>query len=238
MIKIDHISQDYKNNDGTVSHVLHDLSCVIEKGQFISFVGKSGCGKTTLVKILAGYIEPTKGSVFIDNKKVSSPSHERIVVHQENDIFDWMTVHENIKLVCKDKQIIDQMLKIGQLDRQGNYYPSELSGGMKKRLSLIRALAAGPQILILDEPFASLDYFTKEALHLELLKLLQKTTMTVLLVTHDIDEAIFLSDKVVVLEGKPASIKRSFSIPFPRPRVLDMSSKLLLRLRSEIRSCY
>ena len=239
MITLNHISHQYRNQNGTATHILNDLTCSIKEGEFVSFAGKSGCGKTTLIKIIAGYIKPFKGDVLIDNNIARIPSRNRIVVHQENDVFDWLTVEENMNLVCKNNQIINKLLALGQLDKYENYYPFELSGGMKKRLSLIRALAANPQILLLDEPFASLDYFTKETLHVELSKLLWKTKKTVLLVTHDIDEAIFLSDRVIVLEGQPASIKRVFPIPFSRPRNLKIyDDAMFVKLRSEIRDCY
>lgn len=239
MITLSRISHQYQNQDGTVAYILDDLTCSIEEGEFVSFVGKSGCGKTTLVKIIAGYVKPSNGDVLIDNNIIITPSHNRIVVHQEDDVFDWLTVKDNMSLVCKDGQTINKLLVLGQLDKYKNRYPFELSGGMKKRLSLVRALAANPQILLLDEPFASLDYFTKETLHIELSKLLWKTKKTILLVTHDIDEAIFLSDRVIVLEGQPASIKKVFSIPFSRPRDLKIyDDAMFVKLRSEIRDCY
>jgi len=225
MLVIKNISHYYLNNGDKNKVVVFDkLNLEIKDKEFVSLVGRSGCGKTTLVNIIAGYIKPISGEIRVNNKLITNPGKDRIVIHQENDLFDWMTVMENIKLVARDKSInnIKKYIKLVNLENFNNIYPKELSGGMKKRLSLARALSADPEFIIMDEPFISLDYQTKEELHKEFLNIVKTSNKTVLLVTHDIDEAIFLSDRVIVFSGSPTLIKQEIIIPFPYPRDLNI----------------
>lgn len=219
--------------------VLANLSFDIKEGEFVSVLGNSGCGKTTLVNILAGYLNTKNGKVLINEIEVKNPGRDRIVVNQENDLFEWMTVLENMKLVSNNNVNINKFLKLVDLDEFKQDFPNNLSGGMKKRLSLARALTVNPKFLILDEPFASLDHHTKEELHLELDKIFLFTKKTTLLVTHDIDEAIFLSDRIIVLGDKPASVANEFKVDFSHPRKLDIkNTKQFLNLKNNIKKSY
>ena len=205
MLKLKNISHQYGNAKDNAL-VLSDINLHIRKNEFVSIIGPSGCGKTTLVNIIAGYIKPTKGEIIINGKKKFGPDKNRIVINQEHDLFDWMTVYNNLKIVTKDEKDIIKLLKITDLEPYKNRYPHQLSGGMKKRLSLARALAVKSNFIIMDEPFSSQDYLIKNKLHKELLVIAQKSQKTILLVTHDIEEAIFLSGRIIVLGGSPAKI--------------------------------
>lgn len=240
MIYVKNIYYSYtadKNNNR--NDVLADVSFNMENGEFVSILGSSGCGKTTLVNILAGYLKNNRGKVIINNTEVNKPGRSRIVVNQENDLFDWMTVEENMKLVNSDQKAIDKYLNLVGLHEFKGYFPKKLSGGMKKRLSLARALVANPDFLILDEPFTSLDHVTREDLHVELDKIFSFTKKTILLVTHNIDEAIFLSDRIIVLGGKPTSVVNNVKISFPHPRKIEIkNTKNFSSLKNTIKKSY
>jgi NitT/TauT family transport system ATP-binding protein len=228
MITIKHISHSYQNNQSQrLKEVLVDITMTINKGEFVSILGPSGCGKTTLVNILAGYCTPQKGEILINNSIVTKPGKNRIVVNQENDLFEWMTVKENMKIIQQNEKTIETYLSLVGLITNANDYPNSLSGGMKKRLSLARALAAEPSFLILDEPFSSLDHYSKEVLHQELEKLFIYSKKTILLVTHDIDEAIFLSDRIFVFSGDPSRkvVRISINKKHPRTKQFKHSQK-------------
>lgn len=219
--------------------VFAGLSFDIKEGEFVSVLGRSGCGKTTLANILAGYLNIEEGKVLINNVEVKKPGKNRIVVNQENDLFEWMTVLENMRLVSDDNISINKYLKLVGLNEFKQDLPKNLSGGMKKRLSLARALAVNPKFLILDEPFASLDHRTREELHLELDHLFTRTKKTTLLVTHDIDEAVFLSDRILILGDKPTTIKKELRIDFPHPRKLNIKNiKKFFDVRRNIKKSY
>ncbi|MCX6816542.1 MAG: ABC transporter ATP-binding protein [Candidatus Beckwithbacteria bacterium] len=225
MINIKNVFFSYPGNNHSPSKpILANINFNIKNGEFVSILGRSGCGKTTLVNILAGYLLAKTGQILINNIEVKKPGKNRIVVNQENDLFKWLTVGENMQLVSRDENNISQYLKLVGLNDAREYFPNHLSGGMKKRLSLARALAVNPDFLILDEPFDSLDHHLREELHLELDRIFSLTKKTTLLVTHDIDEAIFLSDRIIVLGGKPASILNQFPINFSHPRKLSLKS--------------
>jgi len=219
MIELQDITLKYLDTKGQIT-VLDVFNFSIQEHEFVSLVGPSGCGKTTIVNILAGYIAPAAGKVLIDKKIVTAPGKNRIVISQENDLFEWLTVFENIQLVAKDKSPhnVKRYIQIAHLENFEHAYPTQLSGGMKKRLSLVRALSADPAFIIMDEPFSSLDIAIKEKMHEEVLAIVKKSNKTVLLVTHDVEEAIFLSDRVVVLNGPPVAIKDELEVPFAHPR--------------------
>lgn len=240
MIYIKNLSFFYPiDNHGRQKRILDNISFNIKDGEFVSILGRSGCGKTTLVNILAGYLVAEKGKVLIGNIEVIKPGKNRIVVNQENDLFEWMTVWENMKLVNNNEEDINKCLKLVGLNDVWQYFPNKLSGGMKKRLSLARALVVNPNFLILDEPFVSLDHLTREELHIGLDRIFSLTKKTTLLVTHDIDEAIFLSDRIIVLGKKPTSIVNKLNITFPHPRELDIkNTKKFTEIKNKIKNSY
>lgn len=221
-LHINHVSHQYSRGNDYIQ-VLRDINLVIEPGDFVAVVGPSGSGKTTLANIILGYIKPFKGEVKIKSRKVSGPGKDRIPISQENDLFDWMTVYQNMRIATNDSDAINQSLRMVHLDSDYPAYPAQLSGGMKKRLSLARAVAAKPDIIVMDEPFASIDYQLKRKLHEELTQVHKSLNNSVMLVTHDIEEAIFLSSRVVILGGKPASIKDIIDIKFEYPRAQNIT---------------
>lgn len=218
MLKLDNISFYYDHGKHSDNPLFKDFNLKITRGEFLSLVGPSGCGKTTLVNIIAGYLKPTGGDVIVDGNIVTSPGKDRIVINQENDLFEWMTVLGNMKIVSKNEDLIKKYLELTHLSDFTNYYPRQLSGGMRKRLSLSRALLVNPKFIIMDEPFVSLDHEIKEKLYEEVLKIIKESGTTVLLVTHDVDEAIFLSERILLISGKPIEIKNEVKIPFSYPR--------------------
>ena len=240
MIKISNLSFSYPaGNCLKQKPVLAGINFEIKTGEFVSILGRSGCGKTTLVNILAGYLPAKTGQVLINNIEVKKPGKSRIVVNQENDLFKWLSVWENMKIVNHDEKNINKYLKFVSLDDVKQYFPNHLSGGMKKRLSLARALAVNPDFLVLDEPFESLDHHLREELHLELDRIFSLTKKTTLLVTHNIDEAIFLSDRIIVLGGQPTSIVNQLNIDFSHPRRLVIkNTKKFTEYKNRLKKSY
>lgn len=218
MLKLVNICHYYKNKKNDKFLIFNNLNLNIKNNSFTSILGSSGCGKTTLVNMIAGYIKPVSGKVILKNKLITKPGRDRIIINQEDDLFQWLTVYENMHLITKNDYDIEKYLKMTNLYEYKHSYPGELSGGMKKRLSLARALAIHPDFIVMDEPFASLDKQTKENLHIELLKLFKHSKMTVLLVTHDIEEAIFLSERILLLGGNPTSVLNEFDTSFIQQR--------------------
>jgi len=238
MLELKNISHHYKNQSRDIKiSVLENINLLINEGEFVSLVGKSGCGKTTLINIIAGYIQPVGGSIFVNSEKVIAPGKDRIVINQAHDLFDWMTVYQNMGLVSKNDGAINKYLSMTGLSEFADAYPYELSGGMKKRLSLARALVADPKFIIMDEPFNSLDYQLKEKLQEELLDIVRKSKKTILFVTHDIEEAVFLSDRVIVLSGKPTQIKKELVVSLPNGRDISVRDSVdFIRLKNIIKA--
>lgn len=229
LIEIDHIEQTFPLPNREVYVALKDIHLEIAPGEFVTLLGHSGCGKSTLLNIVAGFIRPTKGGVIMSGKQVTAPGPDRMVVFQNYSLLPWKTVYENVQLAIG--AVFPDLPKPGRRDRvyqaltQVNLwearqkYPSQLSGGMKQRVAIARALAVTPQVLLLDEPFGALDALTRGTLQGELMAACQQTDMTCLMVTHDVDEALLLSDRVVMLTNGPAArIGQILRIPFPRPR--------------------
>lgn len=237
MLHIKKVSHDFKSKSETIS-ALKNIDLRVKEREFVSVIGPSGCGKTTLLNIVAGYIQPSEGCITVRSKTTMRPGRDRIVINQENDLFDWMTTAENIRFGLRERMgDIDNLLSLMKLTEFDTTYPAHLSGGMKKRVSVARALAANPSILLMDEPFGSLDYQTKEKLQTELLKIWRATGATIMLVTHDIDEAIFLSNKIIVMSDRPATIIKEILVPFDHPRTIDIkSNRAFIDLRDEIRN--
>lgn len=237
MLKIKNINHNFKNNKLDIP-ALQNVNLNIKNKEFVSIIGPSGCGKTTLLNIIAGYIKPLEGRITIQEKEVLQPGRDRIVINQENDLFDWMTIIQNIKFgLQNEKENMDHLVNLVNLQGFENVYPIQLSGGMKKRASLARAMAINPNLILMDEPFGSLDYQTKENLQIELLKIWEATNKTIVLVTHDIEEAVFLSNKIIVLSERPATVKKIIDIPFEYPREVNIKSDSgFINIKNEVRS--
>ena len=236
MLKLNNINFGYEQKNNPISFILKDFNLNIAEGELLSLVGPSGCGKTTLVNIISGYLRPISGNVVVNGKIVEFPGKDRIVINQEDDLFGWMTVMGNMKIISEDNLLIKKYLDLTNLSDYVNYYPGQLSGGMKKRLSLARALLADAKFIIMDEPFASLDHKTKDKLQEEVLKIIKESGKTVLLVTHNVNEAIFMSDKILFISGKPIEVMRELQIPFSYPRNIDIKeSKEFNILENEIK---
>lgn len=205
---------------------LKDINLKVNKGEFIAIVGPSGCGKSTLLDILAGLAQPTSGSILIDGKKVNGPALDRGIVLQGYALFPWRTVRQNVEFgleikkipKAERKTISASFINLVGLDGFGDHYPHELSGGMKQRVAIARALAYDPEVLLMDEPFAAVDAQTRETMQDELLRIWEETGKTIVFVTHSIEEAVFLADRVVVLGTNPGSVKDILDIDLPRPR--------------------
>lgn len=209
---------------------LKDISFSLEPGEFVSVVGPSGCGKSTLLGIIDGLLPATSGDIFVDGKRVSEPGRDRAMVFQEASLLPWRSVLQNITfgLEChhvswqESKGRAMDLIRLVGLEGFADAYPYELSGGMQQRVNLARALAVAPELLLMDEPFAALDAQTREIMQAELLRIWESTHKTVLFVTHQIDEAIYLSDRVIVLSSRPGRIAEIVTPGLPRPRSLAM----------------
>lgn len=231
-IEIKDLGITFKDNSGNDVQALTNVSLDIYKGEFVSLLGPSGCGKTTLLRSVADLQEPTEGSVRISGM---TPKEVRLqqkfgLVFQQPVLFDWRTVKKNIELpleimyYSKEERSkrADKMLELVGLSEFANHFPRQLSGGMQQRVNIARAFGLRPEILLMDEPFSALDEFTKEKLHEDLLRIWRKTNKTVLFVTHNIQEAVFLSDRVCVLSPHPGRLSAVVDIDLPRPRTLEM----------------
>jgi len=228
---------------GTDVLAIEDLSFGIQDKELVSLVGPSGCGKTTLVNLIAGFILPTKGKILIDQTPVAGPSASCGVVFQADSVFPWMTVTKNVGYGLRFngtpksqmEQVVKKYLDLVGLTRFADAWPRNLSGGMKKRVDLARAYSFDPQLLLMDEPFGSLDVLTKEEMQILLLRVWSEQKKTILFVTHDVEEAIFLGQRVIVMTPRPGTIKQVFSVPFPLPRDsrLKLSSEFV-NLRRQV----
>ncbi len=226
-------SRDHKSTG-----VLDRISLDVAEGEFLCLLGPSGCGKTTLLNIIAGFLNPTGGAVTVDGEKVSGPDPRRIFVFQERGVFPWLTVEGNVgfglsRLSASERdQKIAYYIKLVGLQGFEKTYPQELSGGMKQRLEVARALAVNPDLLFLDEPFGALDSITRLIMRGELLRIQQAERKTIVFVTHDIDEAVQLADRIVVMTARPAKIQSIVEVGMEHPR--DLSSPRYLELRDGI----
>lgn len=235
----------YKNTDGEDFVAVSDVNFDVEQGEFITIVGPSGCGKSTLLSSINGLLSPTKGEVNIAGKTVKGPSQDRAMVFQEFALMPWRTVDENVwfglELQGKKKDTLrktaDKYLKLVGLKNFSKSYPHQLSGGMRQRVGIARALAINPDILLMDEPFGALDAQTREIMQSELLKIWEEDRKTVFFVTHSIDEAIYLADKIVVMSASahPGRVIEIINVDIPRPRGLEVKETTkFVRLRSHL----
>src|SRR3981081_4278567 len=217
--------------------VLENLSAEVAHGEFVCLVGPSGCGKSTLLNIVAGFLDATSGEVLVDGQPVTGPDARRIFVFQENGVFPWLNVVENIgfglrKLGTSErKRTIARYIDMVGLNGFEDSYPRELSGGMRQRVEIARALAANPDIIYMDEPFGALDFLTRMKMRADLVRIWQSEKKTILFVTHDIEEAVQLADRVLVMSQRPATIQEVVPISLPRPRGLVSPDYLSARER-------
>lgn len=219
IINVSHVSLKYQSPDGEVE-ALRDVSFSMDKGEFVSIVGPSGCGKSTLLSLIAGLETPGSGEICVDGEPVAKPSSKVGLMPQRDQLFDWRTILSNTLLgpkirrenMAEAKARVDDLLRRYELDGFADKMPSQLSGGMRQRCALIRTLAAEPEILLLDEPFSALDYQTRLAVSDDIFRIIRREHKTALLVTHDISEAISMSDRVIVLSHRPAVVKAIHSI--------------------------
>jgi NitT/TauT family transport system ATP-binding protein len=215
--------------------VLTKINLEVYAGEFVCLVGPSGCGKSTLLNLVAGFLRPTGGTVNIQGKPVLGPNPQRIFVFQENGAFPWLTVQDNIGFGVRAKSrqeqraIIAHYVAMVGLTGFEKSYPRELSGGMRQRVEIARALAAGPAVIYMDEPFGALDFMTRLKMRADLLRIWKEEQKTILFVTHDVEEAVQLADRIVVMSSRPAVITRQVSIDLERPRDLDSPAYLEVR---------
>jgi NitT/TauT family transport system ATP-binding protein len=243
--QFDHVSLAFDTPKGRL-RVVDDVSCDINDGDFIAVIGPSGCGKTTMMSMLAGFQKPTAGKVLFDGNPVRGPGPERGVIFQEYGVFPWLTVRDNIAFGLQLKanhlppsdrnQICEHYLELMGLSDFANSYPKHLSGGMRQRLAIARAYAVKPQFLLMDEPFGALDAQTRANMQNLLLEVLATEGKTVMLITHSVEEAIYLASRIVVVTARPARIKEIIAVPFPYPRDESLQERPEFgELRSHIR---
>lgn len=240
MIEAKSLCVSYKTKNGTITAMDH-VSLNIEEGEFICLLGPSGCGKSTFLNIVAGFLTPTSGEITLDGKAITKPGKERGVVFQEHALFPWLTIKENILFGLKlrnvaaqeQKQELEKYLDMMGLTRFQNAFPKELSGGMRQRTSIARALINQPRTLLMDEPFSALDEQTRRKLQDELVKIWAREKVTIIFITHSIDEALILADRIVVMTPRPGRIHTIYDMTgYARPR--DESSQEMLAIKQEI----
>jgi NitT/TauT family transport system ATP-binding protein len=218
-------------NDNEVVAV-ENLSLNVQPGEFVSLIGPSGCGKSTILSIVAGFMTPTRGEAQVDGKAITKPGSDRGVVFQQYSLFPWLSVRKNVEFGLKmagvdaSKRDVTarSLLDLAGLLAFADHYPDQLSGGMKQRIGIIRALATSPQVLLMDEPFGALDTQTRVVMQEILTNIWQQFRISVLFITHDIEESIFLSDRIYVMTARPGRIKAEIKVPLPRPRTADMTA--------------
>jgi NitT/TauT family transport system ATP-binding protein len=239
-LSVEHLTKEYAKNGQERVQALVNISLEIQDTEFVCVLGPSGCGKTTLLRIIAGLERPTSGRVHIDGTVIEGPSQKMGMIFQDYSLYPWRTVNENIAFglemnnVPREKRakIVQKYLELAGLSDFGNSYPHELSGGMRQRIAVVRALAVEPSVLLMDEPFGALDAQTRNMLQHELLEIWQKTKKTILFVTHSVDEAVYLADRIVVLTPRPGHICEVIPIDQLRPR--DRTSVEFARVRRHV----
>lgn len=232
-VKIDNVEKRFNTRNGEMV-ALNGVSLDIKENEFVCVVGPSGCGKSTLLNIIAGLLEPTSGGVYVDGVEVNGTGPERGVVFQQYALFPWLTVQKNVEFGLKLKGMREKeaaetalkYLKMVDLEQFKDSYPKELSGGMKQRVAIARAYAVDPEVLLMDEPFGALDAQTRTQLQAELTKTWQDQKKTCFFITHDVEEAVILATKVIIMSARPGRIKKIVDINLPYPRTQEMKMEL------------
>ena len=239
-IKINDVSKVYKNNKGEDFKSLDNVNLTIEKGEFICLLGPSGCGKSTLLNLIAGFDNPSTGEIFINDNKVQEPSSNYVTIFQNYGLLPWRSVKKNVELGLEAKKIskeerskiADEFVELVGLSEFSKHHPSQLSGGMQQRVAIARALAVDPEIIFMDEPFGALDAMTRMNMQDEISNIWEKKKKTIIFVTHDIEEAVFLADKIVIMTSGPGKIKNIIDVPMKRKR--DRTSEEFLKIRDKV----
>jgi NitT/TauT family transport system ATP-binding protein len=230
-VEIRDVSVRFGSN-GQMTEAASRVSLDVKPGEFVSIIGPSGCGKSTLLNIVAGFIRPSDGEALLDGKAIGGPGADRGVVFQQYSLFPWMTVRKNVEFGLKMQGLgrnqresaARSLLGMTGLLSFENHYPDQLSGGMKQRVGIVRALATSPQVMLMDEPFGALDSQTRAVMQEILTNMWQRLRISVLFITHDIDEAVFLSDRIYVMTARPGRVKSEIVVPLPRPRTPEMTA--------------
>lgn len=239
-IEINSVKKVYGNKKETQFTALDNINLNVKKGEFICLLGPSGCGKSTLLNLIAGFDKPSSGNVFIDGKEVIEPSINYITIFQNYGLLPWRTVKKNVELGLEVKnigkeergKIADEYIELVGLSKFSKNRPSELSGGMQQRVAIARALAVDPEVIFMDEPFGALDAMTRMNMQDEISNIWEKKKKTIIFVTHDIDEAVFLADRIVIMTPSPGKIKSIIDVPIPRKR--DRIGKKFLQIRDRV----
>jgi NitT/TauT family transport system ATP-binding protein len=239
ILSIENLVKSFPKKEG-VMVAIHDFNLEVKEGEFVCILGPSGCGKTTLLRIIAGLETLTSGSILLQGRPITGPGSDRGMVFQEFALFPWRSVRKNVEFGLEIKKVpadqrtasSDRFIDLVGLKGFENYHPNQLSGGMKQRVGIARALANDPALLLMDEPFGALDAQTRNLMQKELLRIWQETKKTVIFITHSVDEACYLADRIVVMTSRPGTIKEIFSVAMPRPR--DRASVEFAQLRKKI----
>lgn len=237
-LTLDQVSKSFAKIDGdNITHALDEINAQMHDGELISIVGTSGCGKSTILRLIAGLTVPTEGTITLNGKEITGPAPNRGMVFQKPTLFPWLTVEKNISFSLRmqkknDDEKVERMLSLIGLEEFRNDYPGQLSGGMAQRVALVRALINEPDILLMDEPLGALDAFTRMNIQDEILDMWQKRKQLIVMVTHDIDEAIYMGSRVLVMEARPGRIRKEIRIDLPYPR--NRSSREFVAYRNEI----
>ena len=240
ILKLDNVSKSFaKIETDEVTHALSSVTTTMESGEFISMVGPSGCGKSTILRLVAGLIRPTTGELTLNGKPITGPGPDRGMMFQKATLFPWLTVYDNIAFSLKmqgklkgNEEKVEEMIKTIGLEDFRTDYPGQLSGGMAQRVALVRSLINEPPVLLLDEPLGALDAFTRMNMQDEILRIWQKKQQLAIMVTHDVDEAIYMGTRVLVMDAHPGRIIADLKIDQPYPR--DRSSKEFVEYRNDI----
>jgi len=239
LIEIQDVRRVLQNSSGVPIIALQNVNLNINPGEFVSLIGPSGCGKSTLLRVIVGLDQPSEGNILLDGEKITGTHYERGLVFQDPTLFPWLNVQDNIAsgLVARNilherKILIPEYIKLVGLAGFEKSYPHQLSGGMAQRASLARALINHPKVLLMDEPLGALDAFTRMRMQDEILRIWNTRSTTVILVTHDVDEAIYMSDKIVIMTPRPGKIQKVLAVPLGRPRARNHPD--FLRIRSMI----
>ena len=246
-LEIENLVKSYPKSDGGEFVILNGINLTVGEDEYISVIGHSGCGKSTLIKIVAGLEKQTSGSVRLDGKEIRKPGAERMMVFQHYSLLPWLTVRENIRLAVDEVlknanraekiSIVNEHLAMVNLTAAADKYPDEISGGMKQRVGIARALAIRPKMLLMDEPFGALDALTRRKLQQQVLDIWENHRQAVMMITHDVDEALLMSDRIVMMTNGPAAtIGEILKVPFPHPRdrISMRNSKEYMELRNHV----